>query len=37
MLLVGEVEETDVVELDAPCRVRDSGGGAWKVSLPGSM
>ena len=36
-LLVGEVEETDVVELDALCIPRDSGEGAKKVSLPGSM
>lgn len=28
MLLVVEVEETDVVELDAPCCVKDSGEGA---------
>ena len=28
MLLVGEVEEPEVVELDAPCIVRDSGEGA---------
>ena len=28
MLLVGEVEEPDAVELDAPCTVRDSGEGA---------
>ena len=37
ILLVGKVVETDVVEFDAPCRVRDSGEGAWKVSLPGFM
>lgn len=34
---VGEVAEADVAELDAPCRVRDCGGGAYQVSLPGSM
>ena len=28
MLLLLEVEETDVVELEAPCRVRESGEGA---------
>ena len=37
ILLGGEVEETDVVELDAICVVRDSGDGAWKVSSFGSM
>ena len=34
---VGEVAEAAVAKLDVPCRVRDCGGGAYKVSLAGSI
>ena len=37
VLPVGEVAEVEIAELDALCRVKDYGTGAWKVSLPGSM